>query len=283
MTVQEATYYVLNKLRSIYADGEASSITDWLMEYITGSQKTERMLYKNAALSADEENSVKEYTNRLLQHEPLQYILQEAWFCGLRFYVDQNVLIPRPETEELVEWVISNCKFPVDELSILDIGTGSGCIPITLKRRLRRATVWAVDVSDGALAVAKKNAASLGVDVNFTQLDFLDRTTWSQLPPFDIIISNPPYIPIQEKASMAANVLQYEPHTALFVPDNDALIFYEAIAAFAKTNLTTKGTVYVEINESLGKDVCNLFQYAGFTTEIKQDMQEKERMIKAVL
>lgn len=281
MTIQEATYLLLNKLRSIYPDGEASHITDWVMEHLTGSKKTERMLYKNEAITPKEEDQLQGYIQRLLKHEPVQYILNEAWFCGLRFYVDEKVLIPRPETEELVEWIISGCKFPIDQLSILDIGSGSGCIAIALKRRLGKATVWSCDISSQALQIAKKNSAILGVDVNFIELDFLQKDRREQLPSFDIIVSNPPYIALKEKKEMLPNVLQYEPPTALFVPDNDPLIFYKAMADFGKTHLNKKGIIYAEINEGLGDVTAALFQQNDYTTEIKKDMQGKERMIKA--
>src|SRR5712671_2421946 len=158
MTTQDATYFILNKVRTIYPEGEASQITDWVMENLTGSKKAERMVYKNSAITNGEELQLQQITERLMRHEPVQYVLNEAWFCGLKFYVDKNVLIPRPETEELVEWFIANCKFPVDRLSILDIGTGSGCIPISLKRKLRKADVSGCDISEEALLVAKKNA-----------------------------------------------------------------------------------------------------------------------------
>lgn len=286
MTMQEATYYLLNKLTTIYDKSEASQITDWVLEKMTGSKKAERMIYKNEAITAEEELLLHQYTERLLQHEPVQYVLNEAWFGNMKFYVDKNVLIPRPETEELVEWIISNCKpclpagrFPVDELKILDIGSGSGCIPISLKKRIRKAEVWSCDISEGALMVAKKNAEDLGQEVNFIQLDFLDRHSWQQLPKFDIIVSNPPYIPEKDKETMQPNVLQYEPGTALFVPDNDALIFYKAIAEFGKTHLEKDGSIFIEIHESLGKEVAKLFQQVGYSTEIKKDMQEKDRMI----
>lgn len=282
MTVQEATYFLLNQLRTVYSDGEASQVTDWVMEHLTGSEKAERMLYKNAAITDKEEDLLHQYTKRLLAHEPVQYVLNESWFCGLKFFVDRNVLIPRPETEELVEWIISNCKFPVDELKILDIGTGSGCIPIALKRRIRKADVWGCDVSDAALSVAKKNAAALGTEVNFLSLDFLDKNTWSQLPVFDIIVSNPPYVPVKDKESMQLNVLNYEPHRALFVPDNDALVFYKAIAEFGKDHLSKKGTIYLEIHEDRGEATSTLFQTAGYKTELKKDMQGKDRILKAV-
>lgn len=283
MTMQEATYFLLNKLRTIYSEGEAGQITDWLMENLTGSKKAERMLYKNADITSKEEVLLRQYTERLLQHEPVQYILNESWFCGLRFYVDKNVLVPRPETEELVEWVVSNCKFPVDQLRILDIGSGSGCISVSLKRRIRRAEVWGCDVSDAALAVAKKNAESLGTDVNFVQLDFLDSTTWQLLPSFDIIISNPPYIPAKDKKDMQPNVLLHEPATALFVPDNDPLVFYKAIAEFGKTHLNKAGSVFTEIHESLGERTLEIFKSAGYKSELKKDMQQKDRMIRSGL
>lgn len=283
MTMQEATYFLLNKLRTIYSEGEAGQITDWVMENLTGSKKAERMLYKNADITSKEEVLLRQYTERLLQHEPVQYILNESWFCGLRFYVDKNVLVPRPETEELVEWVVSNCKFPVDQLRILDIGSGSGCISVSLKRRIRRAEVWGCDVSDAALAVAKKNAESLGTDVNFVQLDFLDSTTWQALPSFDIIISNPPYIPAKDKKDMQPNVLLHEPATALFVPDNDPLVFYKAIAEFGKTHLNNAGSLFTEIHESLGERTLEIFKSAGYKSELKKDMQQKDRMIRSGL
>jgi len=283
MTVQEATYFLLNQLRTVYSDGEASQVTDWVMEHLTGSKKAERMLYKNAAITEKEEILLHQYIKRLLAHEPVQYVLNESWFCGLKFFVDKNVLIPRPETEELVEWIISNCKFPVDELKILDIGTGSGCIPIALKRRIRKADVWGCDVSEAALSVAKKNAATLGVEVIFLSLDFLDNNTWSQLPVFDIIVSNPPYVPVKDKETMQPNVLEYEPHTALFVPDNDALLFYKAIEEFGKDHLSKKGTIYLEIHEELGEATSKLFQAAGYKTELKKDMQQKDRLLQAGL
>lgn len=281
--MQEATYSLLNKLKSIYSEGESSEITDGVMEHLTGSKKAERMIYKNESITIEEEKQLQQYTERLLQHEPVQYVLNEAWFCGLKFYVDQNVLIPRPETEELVEWIISNLKFPVDELKILDVGTGSGCIPIALKRRIRKAELWACDISDLALTVARKNADDNGALVDFVGLDFLDKEQRKQLPHFDIIVSNPPYVPEKDKDSMPKNVLNYEPHTALFVKDNDPLVFYKAIAEFGKEHLHKDGSIYCEIHEGLGSSVEELFRSHGYTTESKKDMQQKDRMIKSGL
>ena len=281
--MQEATYFLLNKIRGIYPEGESSEITDRVLEHITGSKKAERMIYKNESFTPEEEKQLKQYTERLLQHEPVQYVLNEAWFCGLKFYVDNNVLIPRPETEELVEWIISNLKFPVDELKILDIGTGSGCIPISLKRRVRKAEVWACDISDLALTIARKNADDNGALVDFVGLDFLDRAQRMQLPQVDIIVSNPPYIPERDKETIQKNVLDHEPHTALFVKDNDPLVFYRAIAEFGKEHLHKGGSIYCEIHEDMGSSVDELFQSYGYRTELKKDMQQKERMIRAVI
>jgi release factor glutamine methyltransferase len=283
MTMQEATYFLLNKLRTIYDQAEAGIITDWVMEHLTGSKKAERMLYKSAAITPEEELQLRQYAERLMTHEPVQYVLNESWFCGFKFYVDKNVLIPRPETEELVEWIITNCKFPINELKILDIGSGSGCIPISLKRKLRKAEIWGCDISKTALQVAHKNAEALGTDVNFIQLDFLDKQQWQQLPSFDIIVSNPPYIPEKGAAQMQPNVLKYEPSSALFVPDNDPLVFYKAIVEFGKQHLNKGGSIYLEIHEDLGEATTKLLQTNGYSTELKKDMQQKDRMIKSGL
>jgi release factor glutamine methyltransferase len=280
MTIQEARRQSVEQLSTIYEEGEATSISDWLLENLTGTRKTERLIQKESTLDSSQQLQFSSYLQALLRHEPIQYVLHEAWFCGLKLYVDSNVLIPRPETEELVEWIISNCKFPVDELRILDIGSGSGCIPIALKRRIRKAQVWSCDISEGALQVAKQNAATLGTEVNFLQLNFLDPTLWDQLPVADIIVSNPPYIPANEKEKMQANVTRYEPSTALFVPDNDPLLFYKAIARFGKQKLAAGGVIYLEINEDLGKPVTSLFESEGYTVELKKDMQGKDRMVR---
>lgn len=283
MTLRYATFFLLNKLQSVYETGEAGQLTDMVMEFITGSGKTERMLYKNEPITIKEEELLKQFTERLLKHEPVQYILQEAWFGKLKFFVDNNVLIPRPETEELVEWILENAGGNNTKIKILDIGTGSGCIPVSLKKRLPGAEVWAIDISEGALAVATKNAEKHGAAVHFLQLDILKPTQWKELPSFDIIVSNPPYIPEKDKASMQANVLQYEPALALFVPDDDALLFYKAIAAFAKTHLQQNGSLYFEIHEDLGPSVTSMLTAKGFTAELRKDMQQKDRMVRSGL
>ncbi len=283
MTIQEATYFILNKLRSIYTDGESSQITDWVMENLTGSKKAERMLYKNADITHTEEEQLKQYIERLLKHEPVQYVLNESWFCGQKFYVDRNVLIPRPETEELVEWIVRDSKEKDSKLKILDIGTGSGCIPVSLKTKLPAAEVWSCDISSGAITIAKKNAALVNADIHFLELDFLNKEEWDKLSAFDIIVSNPPYVPENDKGQMQSNVLHYEPATALFVPDNDPLIFYKAIAEFGKSHLGKSGCIYTEIHEGLGEKTMAVFKSAGYVSELKKDMQEKDRMIRSGL
>jgi release factor glutamine methyltransferase len=275
--------YITGQLSIIYEPAEASGISDWLIEHLTGAKKTDRVIQKEKLITAEQELQLNQYLNRLLQHEPIQYVLNEAWFCGLKFYVDKNVLIPRPETEELVEWIISDCKFPIDKMSVLDIGTGSGCIPISLKKRLNKAEVWSCDVNPEALKIANTNATTLGINIKLVEVDFLSTAQTGILPIFDIIVSNPPYIPLTDKATMHRNVTDHEPAMALFVPDNDALIFYKAIARFAKKHLAENGVIYAEMHENLGEQVSTIFQLQGYKTIIKTDMQGKERMIKAYL
>lgn len=281
MTVQEARQDIISSTGKIYNENEAAIVADLLLENICGLSRTEQISKKNLLVTEEQQVRLADGMLRLLNHEPIQYIINEAWFYGLKFYVDKNVLIPRPETEELIECIISNLKFPIDTLKILDIGSGSGCIPIALKRKLRKAEVWSCDISKEALAVAKQNALALGADINFLQLNFLDEKETTNLPVFDIIVSNPPYVPERDKATMQPNVLHYEPHTALFVPDNDALIFYKTIAAFAKQHLNNNGSIFLEIHEEYGNAVKDLFLSEGFTSvEIKKDMQGKDRILK---
>lgn len=280
--MQEATFYLLNNLRSIYPEGEAATIADWLLQHLTGSGKAERMVYKYESITPEEEQQLILYTKRLLKHEPVQYVLNEAWFGGMKFYVDQNVLIPRPETEELVEWVFKELKNQKTKLKILDIGTGSGCIAIVLKKKLPDAELRACDISDEALAIARKNAKDLNAPVDFISIDFLNKEEWKQLPPFDIIVSNPPYVPEKDKTEMQDNVLNYEPHIALFVKDEDPLVFYKTMAEFAKEKLVRNGKIFMEIHENLGDAVSHFFQSEGYSAETRKDMQGKERMIKLI-
>jgi release factor glutamine methyltransferase len=185
----------------------------------------------------------------------VQYVLNEAWFTGLKLYVDENVLIPRPETEELADMAIKDVlKNNNQSIAILDIGTGSGCIAIGLKKNLPGATVYAVDVSEGALEVARKNANENSAAIHFILSDILDEKKWIHLPGVDVIISNPPYIPVNQMEEMSNNVIKHEPHLALFVPDENPLVFYKSIAGLAEKKLLPGGKIFVEVHEnSAGK------------------------------
>ena len=302
MTIHDAKQQLVFQLFHLYDEREATLIADWVMEKLTDWKKIDRVVNKTVALSAEQELLLDKYTSELLDHRPVQYVLQEAWFYKLRFYVDENVLIPRPETEELVDWIIQDARYQIPDsrhqasgighqvsgtghlasIRVLDVGTGSGCIAIAVKHTLPTTEVWACDTSDTALNVARLNADTLHTQIDFVPLDFLDLQQQHQLPKVDIIVSNPPYIPVKDKASMAPHVLQYEPLLALFVNDNDPLIFYNAIAGFAKEHLHANGSVYVEIHESLGNDVVQLFRQHGFAQiTLKKDLQGKDRMVKA--
>jgi release factor glutamine methyltransferase len=307
MTIHEAQQQLLFQLYHLYDNREAANIADWVMEHITGWKKIDRIINKQVPLLPHRIEQLQQYTRELLEHKPVQYVLHEAWFCGMPFYVDEHVLIPRPETEELVEWIVreigslkseagspksevgcqkleadSDIRLQTSDFKLLDIGTGSGCIPIALKKKLPGVQVYSCDVSEGALAVAQKNATALQAEIHLLQADFLNRDSWQQLPKADIIVSNPPYIPQSDEQTMQPNVLKYEPHVALFVPNNDALLFYKAIAEFAQQKLQSGGSIYVEIHEDLGEQTKALFLSKGFTSvEIKKDMQGKDRMVKA--
>lgn len=284
MTLHEAQQQLTKSLYDLYDNREAANISDWVMEHVTSMRKIDRIMHKQSPLPPEQIDQLQLYTRELLAHKPVQYVLHEAWFCGLPFYVDENVLIPRPETEELVEWIVTEAggQKPTSPLSILDIGTGSGCIPISLKKKLPQAEVYACDVSEQALAVASKNAATQQTQVHFLPADFLNTETWPALPAVDIIVSNPPYIPYHNQNSMLQNVLAWEPHLALFVPNEDALVFYDAIARFAQKKLRPGGHIFVEIHEDLGAQTKALFELKGFKAEVKKDFQGKDRMVKAV-
>ncbi|WP_207492856.1 peptide chain release factor N(5)-glutamine methyltransferase [Aridibaculum aurantiacum] len=281
MTIQQAYQQVLLQLFDVCDDREAANIANMVIEHFTGQKKIDRIINKDLPVTTEQQRALETAGQQLARHKPVQYVLNEAWFYGIHFYVNENVLIPRPETEELVEWVVQDMQKQHSAISILDVGTGSGCIPIALKKQLPGATIAAVDVSAEALQVAKQNAASNEADIDFHQLNILDTDEWKQLQVYDAIVSNPPYIKANEQEQMNQNVLAYEPHLALFVPDDNALIFYEAIAEFGKQHLQEKGRLYFEINEQLGEQVVQLLQAKGYKDVVlKKDMQGKDRMVR---
>jgi len=285
MTIQQSYKQLLFQLYEMYGDREAANIADIVIENITGFKKVDRLINKQFPLNEEQLQLLNDYTNELLKHKPVQYVLNEVWFAGMKLYVDENVLIPRPETEELVEWIVKTVASRKSQVaSILDIGTGSGCIPVALKKKLLSVEVHALDTSEEALNVAKRNAAIQQTEINFHLLNILDKNLWRQLPKFDIIVSNPPYVTQGEASSMQKNVLQYEPHLALFVDDEDAMKFYKAIAEFGLYHLNNNGQIFFEINEMMGKQICDLLnQYRYLNIELKKDLQNKDRMIKATL
>lgn len=279
MNFKIASKYFNEQLSTIYSLREAQQITNLVLEEITQLNQTQRLIANKSELTPHQIHLLENYLHQLKQHKPIQQVLGYAWFCGNKFLVNEQVLIPRPETEELVELIAKENNNKVVE--ILDIGTGSGCIAISLKNKLPFANVTAIDISSYALQVAHQNAENLQQTIELKQVDFLNEDTWIELENYDIIVSNPPYIKDLEQSTMQQNVLAYEPHLALFVPDNNALIFYERIAKFAKHHLTKNGKIYVEINETHGKETAEVFTNKGYQTTIINDMQGKNRIIKA--
>lgn len=256
------------------------SIAYLVFEHHLALSKTDILAEKTINFSEDDEMRLREICNRVNQHEPVQYILGEAIFYKRKFKVSPAVLIPRPETEELITDIVRFAK--KKNLKILDIGTGSGCIPVTIALEIPGSSVYATDISDKALALAKANAEKLEAQVTFLQHDILK----SDIPFTDlnVIASNPPYVTLSEKDKMELNVTNYEPHLALFVPDNDPLIFYKAIAKKARHALDHSGILIVEINEKFGDEVSCIFAESGFKDiVIIKDLHGKDRIVKGTI
>ena len=270
----------IQQLQQIYSAHESANITDMCFEKIAGITKSDVIKNPDFNLSAIHFKNLEAALAELLLHKPVQYVLGEAWFYKLKFKVDESVLIPRPETEELVNEVFDFIKYNSSK-KIIDIGTGSGCIPITIKKEFPENIITAVDVDEKAIAIATQNATTHQTEINFVQMNFLDKNNWNVFEKFDIVISNPPYIPIAEKELMDKNVISYEPHLALFVPDEQPLVFYKAIALFSKMHLAENGKIFMEVHENLAREVSDFFSQHQFQTEIKKDIFEKERMVMA--
>jgi release factor glutamine methyltransferase len=258
--------------------GEIQSIIYLILENKFGLSKTDVLSEKK--INTVDHTHLDSIISRLNQDEPIQYILGSANFFGRSFGVNFSALIPRPETELLVDEIKSFTKSIKTPIRILDIGTGSGCIAISLALEIPNSIVTAIDISNDALICAKQNALALGGNVNFIELDIINEELTDQ---FDLIVSNPPYISAEEKKSMKPNVLAYEPHLALFAPLNDPLIFYRTIATKCKKNLTPNGSLWFEINEHFGEEIRNLLEVQGFKdVQILKDLDGKDRMIKAL-
>lgn len=278
------TYETLwHLLTPLYGEGEAKAIARMVYEVRYGLTFTDLCIGKDTQLSADDQAELDEIAQRLERHEPIQYVLGKAEFMGKWYHVEPGVLIPRPETEELVRWKPLPLPSPKGErVNILDIGTGSGCIAITLAAMYPEAKVTAWDISEKALEVARKNAKHLAVNVNFEQVDILANSQQPKANSYDIIVSNPPYICNKEREAMEQNVLDYEPHEALFVPDDDPLLFYRAIAEYGNKALKSDGWLYFEINPLYAEPLRELLSTMSYhDLEIKNDQYGKQRFIRA--
>ena len=277
--MKETIRKIKDTLAAEYSPGEIKSIIRLIFDKLKGYSQVDIIMHENDTLSDFVRGEIDQILNRLLRHEPIQHILGEAYFYGLMLKVTPHTLIPRPETEELVDIIVkeNTCA----DLRVLDMGTGSGAIAIALARSLRFPMVDAIDISPEALDTAQENAKALKVKVNFSKTDILT-TQASGNEGYDIIVSNPPYITDSERASMETNVLDFEPHTALFVPDTDPLLFYRACTVYASQALRPGGRIYFEINSRFGKETAQLLTLHGFTdATVTKDMYGLDRFVSA--
>jgi len=281
MSLQEIKIFLKQKLSSKIDAVELTSLIGMLIEAVTGWNTVQQIVNINTELNKEQQAKIEDYAQQLLAGKPIQYILGKAWFMGNELMVNEHVLIPRPETEELVEWIISYASIMNKPLSILDIGAGSGCIPIALKLALPNCTLTGLDISKDALGVAQMNAKNLNASIEWMEEDILNTAALDTS--FDIIISNPPYIPLREKKDMQEQVLNFEPSIALFVSNEDPLIYYKAIAKIGKQNLSKNGQLFFEIHYNQGKAILALLDELNYHAELRQDSFGKNRMIRASL
>ena len=280
MTTREQYRFFLQQLQTIYNLNEATIITDWVFENLAHVKRFDVIKTPAHPLTDAITNQLNTALTALLQHKPVQYVTGEAWFYNMKLKVNEHVLIPRPETEELVQLVLNTALAQARSTpAVLDVGTGSGCIAIAVKKNLPGANVTAIDISSEALQVAKENATALQADIKFLKVDFLKEEQWAGLGQLDFIVSNPPYIPVNEKENMDVNVTAFEPHLALFVPSFSPLLFYENILAFAGTHLNPGGKIFVETHEGFANETAALFKEQYKNVEIKKDIFGKERMV----
>jgi release factor glutamine methyltransferase len=281
-TIQQLSQTIKQQLSGVYPEQEAGAMAQQVLENVLQQNRVQLSLNQQQEVTITQQEELQTIVKRLLKNEPLQYVLGIAHFYGLELKVNQNVLIPRPETEELVDLVIKEHRNQQD-LKILDICTGSGCIPIVLAENLKTEAVYGLEVSEGALEVAKVNAMNYNQTINWLHQDVFDEIQTIAPGSLDIITSNPPYVLEEEQQVMRANVLDYEPHLALFVPDVDPLKFYKRIAIVGYSLLKPGGKLYFEINERYGPETCAVLLKAGFAeAKVVQDMFGKDRMVRAV-
>ncbi|MCJ7759387.1 MAG: peptide chain release factor N(5)-glutamine methyltransferase [Gillisia sp.] len=280
MLLSQLKIKFLNLLKDEYPAQEVSSFFNLLIESYLGMNRLDFALKPGKEISLEEKDKFESAIHRLSLHEPIQYIIGETEFFGLKFKVNKNVLIPRPETEELVQWILDDVGESKNSsnLKILDIGTGSGCIAISLAKNLPNAEIFALDISEKALKTARENAGLNKVNVNFIQADILNLEALTGK--FDVIVSNPPYVREMEKVEMHLNVLENEPELALYVKDTDPLIFYGIIAKLAQAGLQKNGNLYFEINQYLANETEEILKNSGFKTELKKDIFGNFRMLR---
>ena len=276
MTLSDIKNHLQEQLKNDYSKREIDTFFFWACDRFYQIQKIDYLIHeKQKELSEQELKKWEDLTIALHKHQPIQYYFQVAYFYGLSFYVDENVLIPRPETEELVQKALQLIEHKNIE-TLLDIGTGSGCIPIALAKNTSNCAIAACDISKSALAIAQKNAFDLNVKIDFFHCDIL---TTALKKKYDLIISNPPYIPYQDIAHIAKNVCQYEPHLALFVPQEKPFLFYERIMDLAFDSLHQKGLLLFEIHENFGNKLLEIAEKKGFFAQLEQDLQGKDRIL----
>jgi len=282
-TLRQLTTTLASALEAIYPPAEAESIAGLVLEHLLELTPLQRRMQAQETVPETVQAQLPALQARLLRHEPLQYVLGEAWFMDMMLEVTPATLIPRPETEELVQLIIQEQTVQRTELAVLDVGTGSGCIPLALCRALQPTQVTALDISVEALAVARRNAERYGCEIDFQQLDILTETPAAIAPhTLDILVSNPPYVLEKERALMRPNVLAFEPATALFVPDHDPLLFYRHIAHLGVTLLRPGGRLYFEINEQYAAETIGLLTGLGYAgVEAQPDLFGKARMVRA--
>lgn len=280
MTLQEWWFNARKRLEGVYDKREASTVVQWLLEDSLKLNRTTFQLRLLKPLTENEQLLLEHQLARLEKGEPLQYVTEVAEFYGRQFRVDPEVLIPRPETEELVGHILKSLPTKTP-LKLMDVGTGSGCIAVSLQLERPELQVFALDISPTALAVAKWNASALGAFVHFSQNDFLNEKLWPQLVKPDVLISNPPYIGRAEAAQMTQQVLAHEPNIALFPPGEDALLFYKKLASFAL--LAMPKYVFLELNPLFANETAQLFYNVGYRTQLIKDMQGKDRILQATL
>jgi release factor glutamine methyltransferase len=278
MTVKEANQFISQALQNFYPESEIRGFQQIIFSHCMSYKRSDIFLKADDAVPETVRIQIYDIIEQLKLEKPVQYILGATEFYGMTFFVDESVLIPRPETEELVQWISNDYRNSSPR--VLDIGTGSGCIAVSLARLVPGAKVCGMDISAKALAMAHRNALHNDVHVDYSLVNICSDSL-PRMGPFDVIVSNPPYVTEDQRTRMENNVLDFEPHLALFVPENDPLLFYRVISRFASLHLNKRGSLYFEINEDLADETMKLIESFGFSAELKRDLNDKYRMIKA--